>query len=214
MILFTTFVTLIRRHREGTERRLGSPARVENGMVLLPIGTDVRAGDYIEHRLSNDESRMVVAIDVVHPHMPGARALDDHIEVTCVPNRRRAIPEATAQALHPAISAALGLVADGLMSEAVFEALRLVEERVRSLTASERSGPVLMESVFGAQPPELDITTTTGQAAEDEREGFRHLFTGVILGLRHSHGTEEAWECLAVASMLMRRLDRAERRLG
>jgi uncharacterized protein (TIGR02391 family) len=106
------------------------------------------------------------------------------------------------------------------MSEAVFEALRLVEERVQSLTASDDSGRTLMESVFGTTPPQLDITTATGQAAEDEREGFRLLFIGAILGLGSPHGAgkavpatvDETLEYLAVASMLMRRLDRAESR--
>lgn len=221
MIFFTTFVTLIRRQQEGAGRRLGSPARVEGNTVLLPIGTEVQVGDYLEYRLPSDELRMMGVIDVVHPHTPGATAIDDHIEATCVLSKRRAVPEVTAPTLHPAISVALSLVADGRMSEAVCEALQLVEERVRTLTASDDSGHTLMESVFGARVPQLDITTTTGQTAEDEREGFRLLFEGAMLGLRNPHGTgradfsasDEALECLAVASMLMRRLDRAEDRL-
>lgn len=50
---------------------------------------------------------MIAVIDVVHPHMPGATAIDDHIEATCVPSRRRAVPEVTAPTMHPAISVAL-----------------------------------------------------------------------------------------------------------
>lgn len=222
MIFFTTFVTLIRRQLEGTERRLGSPARVEGNTLRLPIGTDVQRGDYVEHRPPHDEPRTMTVIDVIHPHMPGASAVDDHIDVTCVPSERATISEVTTPALHPMMSAALALVDDGRMSEAVFEALRLVEERVRSLTASDDSGYTLMESVFGARPPQLDIITTTGPAAEDEREGFRLLFIGAMLGLRDPHGTgravtatvDETLEYLAVASMLMRRLDRAQSRLG
>ncbi|MGH3884028.1 MAG: TIGR02391 family protein [Pseudonocardiaceae bacterium] len=164
----------------------------------------------------------MTVIDVIHPHMPGASAVNDHIEVTCVPRERAAIPEATAPALHPAMSTALALVDGGRMSEAAVEALRLVEERVQFLTASEDSGRTLMESVFGARPPQLDITTTTGPAAEDEREGFRVLFIGAMLGLRDPRSTgravpttvAETLEFLALASMLMRRLDRAESRLG
>ena len=72
MIFFTTFVTLIRRQQEGAGRRLGSPARVEGNTVLLPIGTDVQVGDYLEYRLPSDELRMMGVIDVVHPHTPGA----------------------------------------------------------------------------------------------------------------------------------------------
>ncbi|HET9254462.1 MAG TPA: TIGR02391 family protein [Pseudonocardiaceae bacterium] len=61
------------------------------------------------------------------------------------------------------MSAALALVDAGRISEAVFEALRLVEERVRSQTASNDSEHALMESVYGTRPTQLDITTTTGQ---------------------------------------------------
>ena len=220
MIFFTTFVTLIRRQLEGTERRLGSPARVEGNTLRLPMGTDVQIGDHVEHRPPNDEPRMMTVIDVIHPYTPGANSIDDHIEVTCVDSGRVVIPEFGAPALHPAMSVALALVEDGRMSDAVLEALRLVEERVRSLTASDDSGLTLMESVFGGRPPQLDITTATGQAAEDEREGFRLLFIGAMRGLGSLHGAggavpatlDETLEYLAVASMLMRRLDRAESR--
>jgi uncharacterized protein (TIGR02391 family) len=227
MIFFTTFVTLIRRQLEETERRLGSPARVEGNTLRLPIGTDVQRGDYVEHRPPNNEPRMMTVIDVIHPHMPGASVANDHIEVTCVPSGRASIPEVAAPALHPTMSAPLALVESGRLSEAALEALRLVEERVQFLAASDDSGRTLMESVFGARPPQLDITTTTGQAAEEEREGFRLLFIGAMLGLRdprprnpHSAGrtvpatVDETLEYLAVASMLMRRLDHAESRLG
>jgi uncharacterized protein (TIGR02391 family) len=108
------------------------------------------------------------------------------------------------------------------MSEAVFEALRLVDERVRSLTISDDSVRALMESVFGAKPPQLDITTTTGKAVPDELEGFQLSFIGAMLVLGDTHGAgialpaslDETMEYLAVASMLMRRLDRAESGLG
>ncbi len=220
MIFFTTSVTLIRRQPEGTERRISSPARVEGHTLRLPLGTEVQAGDYVEHHPPNDEPRMMIVIDVIYPYMPGTSNIDDHIEVTCVDNRRVVIPDLRMPALHFTMSVPLTLVEDGRMAEAVFEALQIVEERVQSLTASDDSGRTLMESVFGAKPPQLDITTATGQAAEDEREGFRLLFIGAMLGLSSPHGAgraipatlDETLEYLAVASMLMRRLDRAESR--
>jgi hypothetical protein len=88
MIFFTTFVTLIRRQQDGTERRLGSPARVESNTLRLPIGTEVQIGDYVEHQPPHAEPQIMVVIDVIHPYMPGASAIDDHIEVTCVPSKR------------------------------------------------------------------------------------------------------------------------------
>jgi uncharacterized protein (TIGR02391 family) len=222
MIFFTTFVTIIRRSQEAAEKRLGSPAQVEGNTIRLPIGTDVQAGDYLEHRLPNDELRMMTVIDIIHPYMPGATNGDDHIEVTCVLSERAAIPHVMASALHPAISGAVALAQERRMSEAVFEALRVVEERVRSITASDDSGRALMESAFGARPPQLDITTTTGEVVASEREGFRLLFIGAMLALRGPHyagravptALDETMEYLAVASMLMRRLDRAESTLG
>jgi uncharacterized protein (TIGR02391 family) len=127
-----------------------------------------------------------------------------------------------APALHPRISVAVALAEERRMSEAVCEALRLVEERVRSLTARDDSGRALMQSVFGARPPQLDITTTMGGAVAGEREGFRLLFIGAMLALGDPHcvggvvptSLDETMEYLAVASMLMRRLDCAENRLG
>ena len=221
MIFFTTFVTIIRRSQEAAEERRGSPAQVAGNSIRLPIGTDVQQGDYLEHRLPNDELRMMTVIDVIHPYMPSATNGDDHIEVTCVPSKRAAIPQVIAPALHPTISVAVALAKEGRMSDAVFEALRLVEERVRSLTVSNDSGRAPMEEVFGTRPPQLDITTTTGKAVHDESEGFRLLFIGAMLTLGNPHyagraapvSLDETMEYLAVASMLMRRLDRAESRL-
>jgi hypothetical protein len=220
IIFFTGYVTIMRHEHEGIQKRSGSPARVEGNIIRLPIGTDVQAGDYIEHRLANEKSQTMVVIDVVHPHMPGASNMADHIEVTCVPSERAA-PEIMTPRLHPAMSVALALAEDGRMSEAVFEAVRLVQDRVRFLAASKDSGRTLMESVFDVRDPRLDITTTTGKSMQDEREGFRLLFIGAVLGLGCLRGAgraflltlDETLEYLAVASMLMRRLDRAESRL-
>lgn len=164
----------------------------------------------------------MVVIDVVPPHLNGASEADDHIEVTCVPAERPATPQSLVPALHPAMSVAVKLLEDGQLSQAITEAFQLVEARVRALTTSEYAGHALMESVFGSRPPHLDITTATGQAATDEREGFRLLFTGAMLGLRAPHEAaggltatlDEVVEYLAMASMLMRRLDLAAIRLG
>jgi hypothetical protein len=191
-------------------------ALVEGNTIRLPIGTDVQLGDYIEHCLRDDEPRAMVVIDLIYPHMPGASSADDHIEVICIPSER-SVPDFAAPVLHPTISAALTLVEHGRISEAISEAIRLVEERVQHLTESDESGHKLMESVFGATPPKLDITTTTGPAARAEQAGFRHFFVGAMLGLPGLSPTvtvHETLEYLAFASMLMRRLDRAEGKLG
>ena len=217
MIFFTTYVTVIRRSQEWTETRRGTPARVEGTTVRLPIGTDVQAGDHLEHVPTNDEIRRMHVIDVVSPYMPGANEDDDHIEVTCVPVTRVTFPPFVAPVLHPAMSVPIKLAEDGRTSEAVTEAFRLVEDRVRLLTGSDSTGHTLMESVFGTRPPRLDIATAAGPAARDEREGFRLLFLGAMLGVSSQSvaaggipaTVEETLEYLSLASMLIRRLDRA-----
>lgn len=222
IIFFTSYVTITRRDQEGIQKRWGSPAGVEDDTIRLPISTDVQEGDYLEYRLLNDELERMRVIDVVHPHMPSANSMSDHIEVICIPSERVSIPKIMAPGLHPAMSVALALMENGRMSEAVAEALQLIQERVRALTASEDSGRTLFEFVFDASQPQLDVTTTTGASAEDEQEGFRLLFLGAILGLGSLYESnkdgpstlEETFEYLALASMLMRRLDCAESRQG
>ncbi len=153
MIFFTTHVTVIRRHQEQADRGWadrgwGTPARVEGSTVRLPAGTDIQVGDFVEHRAPNDELHRMVVIDAVYPYMLGASKGDDQIELTCAPLER--VQASRVVTLHPAMSAAASLLEDGRMTEAVREALRLVEQRVESLAHSDDSGHELMESVFGS----------------------------------------------------------------
>ena len=80
-----------------------------------------------------------------------------------------------------------------------------------------------MSQIFNEQSPALDIAHDNldkGQKA-DEAEGFKFLFMGATQGLRNpqAHGPhlqteeQEAMEILATASLLMRALDRAEKRM-
>src|SRR5262249_8922540 len=126
-------VTIIRRDHERIEKRYGSPAQVEGTIVRLPPGVDVRPGDDLEHRLLNDELRRMTVLDVVYSYMSDASHEDDHVELTCVPADRIAVPQLATPALHPALSRAIRLAESGQMLEAVCEALWLVEERVQSL---------------------------------------------------------------------------------
>ena len=82
------------------------------------------------------------------------------------------------------------------------------------------SGKPLMSTVFHEQNAGLDITTENADTDQkaDEAEGFKFLFMGGAQGIRNTRGhgpdlqtdEQEAREMLALASLLMRRLDRAE----
>jgi len=77
-----------------------------------------------------------------------------------------------------------------------------------------------MSSTFTGHPPALDIRKAADRRGQDERDGFKFLFIGATTGLKNprAHGTamqdshEDSLEYLAVASMLMRRLDLAAER--
>jgi uncharacterized protein (TIGR02391 family) len=126
--------------------------------------------------------------------------------------------------LHVLISDASGAkFVSGHYDDAVSAAFKAVERRVKTLTGSPKSGKPLMTQIFNEQSPTLDIAhdeLDEGQRA-DEAEGFKYLFMGAVQGLRNprAHGADpqtdeqEAMEMLATASLLMRALDRAEKRM-
>ncbi|SBS77589.1 hypothetical protein MHPYR_450032 [uncultured Mycobacterium sp.] len=125
--------------------------------------------------------------------------------------------------LHPLVQAAGGpQFANGHYDDAVFNAFRAVEDRTKKLSGNSDIGKRLMSGVFNEQMPVLDITSPNcdDDQKADEREGFKFLFMGATLGLRNprGHGPDldtgegEAREMLALASLLMRALDRAEQR--
>jgi uncharacterized protein (TIGR02391 family) len=126
--------------------------------------------------------------------------------------------------LHPSISAVSAEhFANGHYDEAVFAAFKAVEHRVQTLTGSSDSGKTLMAKIFDEKSATLDIAhdNTNHRQKADEAEGFKFLFMGAMQGLRNprAHGAHlqtywpEAMEMLVTASMLMRALDRAEKRM-
>jgi uncharacterized protein (TIGR02391 family) len=107
-------------------------------------------------------------------------------------------------------------------AEAVFEAFKTVELRVRELSVSQQSGVRLMGDAFDGNPPELAFNERASQAQIDEQKGFAFLFKGAMLGVRNpkAHapfeelGERRALDYLSFASLLMWRLDDVEERLS
>jgi uncharacterized protein (TIGR02391 family) len=230
VILFNDKVVLIRQTPDG-EQRVEHDAHVlsERRMTLRP-NSDVDAGDLIEWVNPAGRKNVYRVAEVNFHNSPPGMGNSSHLDYTEVRVTRASVPRpvqpvraVTIEGLHPEVSAAAGvLFADGHYPEAVFAAFKAVEARIMSLSPMSKSGSKLMGAVFSGTPAKLDITTTTGQNAQDEREGFKLLFMGAVQGIRNPRGhgerpadtPEEAIEYLALASMLMRRLDRAEKRLA
>jgi uncharacterized protein (TIGR02391 family) len=103
--------------------------------------------------------------------------------------------------------------------QAVFVAMKAVEVRVRDLAGlgEEATGVDLMNRAFGPNG-----RLTEPEAVKGEQEGTRMLFAGAYATLRNPSGhrdvdyddVAEAAEAVIAASLLMRILDRIERRRG
>lgn len=208
---------------------------LEHG-ITFSVDADVEDGDEVTDTLPNGKTRTMRLREVQVRQSPfgGSKMLDHTAAQYDVVSSRAALRQPTPVSLpglHQLISAASGSqIASGHYDNAVFDAFKAVEERVQALAGNPTnskgvplSGKGLMTTVFNEQSPLLDITTDnsdTNQKA-DEREGFKFLFMGGAQGLRNTRGhgpslqtvEQEAMEMLATASLLMRALDRAEKRL-
>ena len=124
--------------------------------------------------------------------------------------------------LHPLIiDASGGLIVNGHYADAIFAAFRSLEARVRSLSALDDTGRSLMASAFNEKTPILRLNDLNSLTDRDEQEGFRFIFMGAMQGIRNPKAHDEvaqededrAYDYLALASLLMRRLDDVQARL-
>lgn len=201
---------------------------LEHGMTFK-VDADVQDGDEITETLPNGKPRTVRLHDVEVKRSPmGSGKLDRTIAKYTVVNPNVGLRQPTPVSLpglHALISTASGSqIASGHYDNAVFDAFKAIEDRIKSLTGHGDIGKRLMTAVFNEQNPLLDITSDHSDASQkaDEREGFKFLFMGAAQALRNTRGhgpnlqtgEQEAMEMLATASLLMRALDRADARLG
>jgi uncharacterized protein (TIGR02391 family) len=121
--------------------------------------------------------------------------------------------------LHPRIQeASAQLYLDGHQGSAILEAFKAVNSRVKELTgpASQgKDGKALMGSVFNVNAPVLRLNPGRTTSDRDEQEGFGLIFMGAMQGVRNPKAhdlmtpidSDRAFEYLAFASLLTRRLD-------
>jgi uncharacterized protein (TIGR02391 family) len=143
------------------------------------------------------------------------------------PRRIKARPESDSQLLtfarldrlHPAIkSVSADLYRDGHRGQAIFEALKAVEVRVKDLSGLDLIGRDLMAQAFRDATPLVKLNPGRTISERNEQEGFKLIFMGASQGIRNPKAhdlvapidEDRALEYLAFASLLMRRLDDAE----
>ncbi len=107
---------------------------------------------------------------------------------------------------------------DGYWEQSVFEAFKFIDIEVRRLSGLKgKTGYALMMDAFSETNPNISLNALGTQSQVDEQKGYKFIFAGAATGIRNPRGHEvdigdtpdEALDYLALASLLIRRLDAA-----
>ncbi len=105
---------------------------------------------------------------------------------------------------------------DGHWEEAVFQAFKFIEQEVKRLSqVRSKTGMSLMMDAFNEEEAKIRLNQLVSESEIDEQRGFKFIFAGAVAGIRNPRGHEvdigdtpdEALDYLALASLLVRRLD-------
>lgn len=215
-------VVIVKHEGTQAEERHSVDANIQARKGYFEVDAPIHEGDIVLVEDPRGGIDRRIAKDVLVHKAPGAAmASMAHIEV--VWGRAPAVRAAPVRRLglenlhRDVIAVASDLFVDGHYSQAVFEALKALEARVREQSGLELSGRDLMARALSGDPPPIDIASESGQSGRDEQEGFRLMLMGVMQGIRNPKGhsrvkqedPQRALEYLAVVSILFRRLDDA-----
>jgi uncharacterized protein (TIGR02391 family) len=107
---------------------------------------------------------------------------------------------------------------DGHWENSVFEAFKFIEKEVKRISGIRgKTGYQLMMDAFNENGPKVQLNGLATESEVDEQKGFKFIFVGAATGIRNPRGHEvdigdtpdEALDYLALASLLLRRLDAA-----
>jgi uncharacterized protein (TIGR02391 family) len=105
---------------------------------------------------------------------------------------------------------------DGHWEQSVFEAFKFIEKEVKRISGIRvKTGYQLMMDAFNENSPKVQLNGLATESEIDEQKGFKFIFAGAATGIRNPRGHEidigdtpdEALDFLALASLLLRRLD-------
>ena len=107
---------------------------------------------------------------------------------------------------------------DGYWEQSIFEAFKFIEKEVKRISGVRgKTGYALMMEAFNENGPKVQLNGLATESEIDEQKGFKFIFSGAATGIRNPRGHEvdigdtpdEALDYLALASLLLRRLDAA-----
>jgi len=107
---------------------------------------------------------------------------------------------------------------DGYWEQSVFEAFKYIEKEVKRISGLRgKTGYALMMDAFNETNASIALNTRQTESEIDEQRGYKSIFAGAASGIRNPRGHEidigdtpdDALDYLALASLLLRRLDAA-----
>jgi uncharacterized protein (TIGR02391 family) len=121
--------------------------------------------------------------------------------------------------IHPELPRKVrSLFDDGHWEQAVFEAFKYIEKEVKRISGLRgKTGYALMMDAFNEANAKVPLNGLVTESDIDEQRGYKSIFAGASAGIRNPRGHEvdigdtpdEALDYLALASLLLRRLDAA-----
>lgn len=117
--------------------------------------------------------------------------------------------------IHPDIDKiSRRLFDDGHYSNATFEAFKLVDKKVQSISKLKKSGYQLMMQAFNETSPLIKLTELSNTSEVDEQQGYKFIFSGAVLAIRNPRGHEvlinetidQCLDYISLASLLLRRM--------
>jgi uncharacterized protein (TIGR02391 family) len=218
----TREVTVIKRLGMVDEQRVTLRGNIQSKQGMFEVDAPVHEGDVVELPDPRGGLRQFTISKLDIYDAPAGQRRMSHITAhwgSPPQLRQAAVRRLGLEGLHPAIiAAASDLFTDGHYAPAIFEAFKAIDVRVRDMSGIDKSGKQLMGEAFSGSPPPIQVSTERGRSGDDEQEGFKLIFIGVAQGIRNPKGHEligrgddpqRALEYLALASILMRRLDDA-----
>lgn len=187
--------------------------------LRLHLGDDDLPDDFVLLERDYSATRKTVgqpAFDRLRRAVRSATAVAEALETI---EASRSLLSGGGGQFHPDIGRVSGrLLANAHAGQAIFEAFKAVNNRVKDMSdLDEFDGKALMAKAFSEQEPVLRLNEARNRSDRDEQEGFKLIFMGAMLGIRNPKAHESvedvdgdrAAEYLALASLLMRRLDDA-----
>lgn len=215
-------VVIVHEEDSGSETRTESRGNIQDRKGYFDVSTPVYEGDVVELPDPRGGLRRLLVTSVAINDQGPSLTDVNHIEVTwgkAPPPRVAAIRGLGLEGLHPLVLKASGnLFADGHYSSAILEAFKALEVRVRAMSGLDTSGQDLMARAFDENNPIIRLAIESGQSGQDEQRGLKFVYMGVMVGIRNPKAHEvvnqqdpqRSVEYLAMASILMRRLDDAD----